>query len=288
MINLCYTCLKWADKLNCPLYEHTPKYISVCSAFIHSGINITLKLQERIEELEKNANINNGNICSTNATTNDHEDRLNNIEKHWTRQQEDIDNINKNLDTLYENYRKTDERLNILEKQRMDFNWCGLRNDLDNLKGFAINQSDDKWGEIKKLEKIWSEQQGALDEAFNRLEHHSAFYERFVKLEKRMKTIEKHPIFEEIAMDNIIYYNSPLTKRFQRIEDKIKDLSLGNTTKILNQNKIVADYAELLAQNKLYKKVLNKFMKMFIKPLDAYDWSKNYRKVKELIRDLNR
>ncbi len=135
-------------------------------------------------------------------------------------------------------------------------------------------------------------------------------FDSFENINSRIEELEKHPIFEMVDSGNIFY--TPFNKRLHKIEDNIRDLKITKTAKLLNQNKIVADYAELLerisvtrgemdeAFNRLehhaafyprfkkIEKILTKFMKIFTKPLLDIDWTQTYRKVEKLIRELNR
>ena len=47
-----------------------------------------------------------------------------------------------------------------------------------------------------------------------------------------------------------------IDKNIEVMEQKIRNLGIGNTAKILNQNKIVADYAELLKKIEALEKKL--------------------------------
>ena len=59
---------------------------------------------------------------------------------------------------------------------------------------------------------------------------------------------EKTDNYTEMALD--------MTKIYHKLRDKVRDISLSNTAKILNQNKIVADYAEFKEQlNELKERV---------------------------------
>ena len=75
-----------------------------------------------------------------------------------------------------------DDRITILEI-RIDY----LE---DKIKKFDIQQISDLLSSNQQLtanlllKQKWAEQQGELDEIFNRLEHHSAFYDRFTRIEK--------------------------------------------------------------------------------------------------------
>lgn len=191
MVNLCYTCLKWADRQSCPLYEYGPKYISVCSAYLHSGINVTLKLQERIEYLESH------------------------------------------VKDLKEKYYKTYQTIYT-----------------------GSNES------------------------------------RIEVLEKRLEKIENYPIFEEIDTDNIIYYNSPLSSRFNKIEDKIKKLEIqwaeqqGELDEVFNR---LAHHSAFYDRFKKIERILGKFMELLVNPSNStYAVREFYRKLKKLIRELNR
>ncbi len=133
-------------------------------------------------------------------------------------------------------------------------------------------------------------------------------YDSFDNIDGRIEELEKNTKGNNKIVEELrgFAYN------LKRLENNIKDLSLGNTAKLLNQNKIVADYAELLEQisvtrgemdevfNRLehhaafyprfkkIEKILTRFMKIFTKPLLDIDWTQTYRKVEKLIRELNR
>ena len=109
---------------------------------------------------------------------------------------------------------------------------------------------------------------------------------KFYEKRKEIKEVNNMNICKTCLNESII---EVLESRIDYLEDKIKNLGLGNTAKILNQNKIVADYAELLAQNKLFKKTLGKFMGLMTKPGESgYQVREFYSKLKKLIRELNR
>jgi len=179
MVNLCYTCLKWGDRKNCPLYDYTPKYISRCSAYLHSGINITLKLQERIEYLEKHVKdlkekyhktyqtIYHGAGKSRIEELEDFEDNLvedtvNAVDK----VENQIAELRKNIHTIGmgHNHINLMVKVEALEKQREKFNWCGLRDDFqreiaelgDKLQKCGVKwdfRLDEQWGFITELKK---------------------------------------------------------------------------------------------------------------------------------------
>jgi ribose 5-phosphate isomerase len=101
--------------------------------------------------------------------------------------------------------------------------------------------------------------------------------------------------------------NTELIRKFNRdIKSKINDLKLSNTAKILNQNKIVADYGELKAQiqdvgeritdlevEKIYDptemkmdiKKLKKILEKILINFSKYDTMRNFTS-KKLLKEL--
>ena len=192
MVNLCYTCLKWADRQSCPLYEYGSKYISVCSAYLHSGINVTLKLQERIENLESHVKDLKEKYYKTYQTiyTGLNESRIEVLESRINYLEDKIDRSNESWDEHIINVEKQCKlgEKNIFNRLKKIENHPIFEEiDADNIIYYnsplssRFNKIEDK---IKKLEIQWAEQQGELDEVFNRLAHHSAFYDRFTRIEK--------------------------------------------------------------------------------------------------------
>ena len=92
--------------------------------------------------------------------------------------------------------------------------------------------------ELEKELRIWKTEEYTEKENSKRIE----------KLEKDAKD---HDLYQQDQYDII-------KQELSELKTKIKDIKLGNTAKILNQNKIVADYAELKASSASHTEEMNK------------------------------
>lgn len=109
--------------------------------------------------------------------------RIEELEKHWTRQQEDIDNIHKNIDVLYKNYRETDKHITDLKEK-----YCKTYQTI--YHGVGESRIERLKEDLDNLYKKFNSLKDDCDEMFNRVEHHSSFYDRFIRAEKKIKRLE--------------------------------------------------------------------------------------------------
>ncbi len=88
------------------------------------------------------------------------------------------------------------------------------------------------------------------DEKF-RIEMENMIMKQKERIEKLEKDAKDHDLYQQDQYDII-------KQELSELKTKIKDIKLGNTAKILNQNKIVADYAELKANSASHTEEMNK------------------------------
>ena len=157
-MNICKTCLK-IYVFNCPLYKHGPNNMIHCSAYKTSRDDRISVLEIKFDYLEdKIEALENGIIGHQNSSRE---------VRGYNRKQSEAN----------------EKRITALEKQQ-DSRWEQHLIDINLVMGKLNRYLQINADEYKKLTEHWTRQQSELDEVFNRLDHHSAFYARFTKLEK--------------------------------------------------------------------------------------------------------